>query len=104
DFVFIDDVVSATIMAMESPSSANKSYNIGTGIGTNVLEVANALKDIYGAPVDIKVTGNYRLGDIRHNVASLDAAKNDFDFIPQVTFSEGVQKFGNWVKTQKVEE
>ncbi|MDG4949889.1 SDR family NAD(P)-dependent oxidoreductase [Weeksellaceae bacterium KMM 9724] len=104
DFVFIDDVVNATIMAMESTSSANKSYNIGTGIGTNVLEVANALNDIYGAPVDIKVTGNYRLGDIRHNVASLDAAKNDFNFIPQVTFSEGVQKFGNWVKTQKVEE
>lgn len=104
DFVFIDDVVNATIMAMESPSSANKSYNIGTGIGTNVLQVANALNDIYGAPVDIKVTGNYRLGDIRHNVASLDAAKNDFDFKPQVSFNEGVQKFGNWVKTQKVEE
>lgn len=103
DFVFIDDVVDATILALESNASG-KSYNVGTGIGTSVIEVAENLNDIYDNTVEINISGNYRLGDIRHNVASLELTKKDLNFEPKVNFAQGCRKFGDWVKTQEVEE
>jgi len=103
DFVYIDDIVSATILSLES-SFSGKSYNVGTGVGTSVLKVANTLNMAYGKEIGIKVTGNYRLGDIRHNVADLALIKKELDFKPKVSFEEGVSKFSEWVKTQSVEE
>lgn len=104
DFVFIDDVVNATILALENETLTGKSYNVGTGIGTSVLKVANTLNEIYGNNVEIVVSGNYRIGDIRHNIADLETVEKELGFIPKVIFDEGIRKFGEWVKTQQIEE
>ncbi|WP_233979699.1 SDR family NAD(P)-dependent oxidoreductase [Pectobacterium versatile] len=101
DFVFIDDVVAATIAAIESKISG-AAYNVGTGEPTDVLTVANTLKANYGVGGDINISGNFRVGDIRHNIADLTKVKSEIGFSPKVSFEQGISLFCNWVKTQEI--
>ena len=104
DFVFIDDVVNATILALEKTEANNQIFNVGSGIATSVTEVANSLKSLYNSDVKISVSGKYRLGDIRHNYADLSKIKNALGFSPKFDFILGITSFVNWVKTQEVME
>ena len=104
DFVFIDDVVDATILGLEKEEANNEVFNVGTGVATDVLEVANGLIKNYGVDVPVAVSGNYRLGDIRHNYADLTKIKTLLGFEPKVTFEQGLAKFTQWVNTQEVQE
>jgi dTDP-L-rhamnose 4-epimerase len=103
DFVFIDDVVNATILGIEKEEANNNIFNVGTGIATDVLTVANKLIGAYKKNVPIKVTGKFRLGDIRHNYADITKIKNTLNFEPKILFNEGVKRFSDWVMSQEIE-
>jgi len=102
DFVYIDDVVDATIVGLENSAADNKIFNVGTGVATSVLTVANELIKNYKIEVPITISGNYRLGDIRHNYADLTKIESQLGFKPKVDFQQGLQKFTDWVNTQKM--
>ncbi len=104
DFVYIDDVVEATIRGLENNSANYKAINVGTGIATSVLEVTEALIKNYQIDTEYFVSGQYRKGDIRHNFADLDLLKNTLDFKPSITFEEGISKFTQWVLNQDIAE
>lgn len=104
DFVYIDDVVDATILGLEVPEANGHVFNVGTGVTTNVLTVANTLCEKYGINVPITVSGNYRLGDIRHNYADISLARNILGFEPKWSFSDGIAQFCKWVDKQDVQE
>lgn len=104
DFVYIDDVVDATILGMEVPQANGHVFNIGTGVATDVFTVANTLCEKYNTQVPIAVSGNYRLGDIRHNYADITAARNILGFEPKWSFSDGIEQFCKWVNEQEVQE
>lgn len=104
DFVYIDDVVDATILGMEVPEANGHVFNVGTGIATNVLTVARTLCNKYGIEVPISVSGNYRLGDIRHNYADISHARKVLGFNPKWSFSDGIEQFTKWVNQQDVQE
>lgn len=50
-------------------------FNVGSGTPIDVLTVAQLLIKQYGIQVPIRISGNYRLGDIRHNYADISLAK-----------------------------
>ena len=102
DFVYIDDVVDATIAGMEVPEANGHVFNIGTGIATDVLTVAQTLCKHYGIEVPLTVSGNYRLGDIRHNYADITLAKQILKFSPKWTFIKGIEQFVKWVDAQDI--
>lgn len=104
DFVFIDDVADATILGKEVPAANGHVFNVGTGVATDVLTVAHTLCDKYGIQVPITVSGNYRLGDIRHNFADITLAKQILGFNPKWNFSDGIEQFVKWVNQQEVQE
>lgn len=104
DFVYIDDVVDATILGLEVPEANGRVFNVGTGVATDVLTVANTLCEKYGIEVPITVSGNYRLGDIRHNYADITLARNILDFEPKWSFSQGIEQFTSWVNQQEIQE
>ena len=104
DFVYIDDVVDATILGLEVPEANGRVFNVGTGVATDVLTVANTLCEKYGIEVPITVSGNYRLGDIRHNYADITLARNILGFKPKWSFSQGIEQFTNWVNQQEIQE
>ena len=103
DFVYVGDVVNATMLGIESQKMAHEVYNVGSGVATTVREVAEQLRTLYGADTEIEVTGNYRIGDIRHNIASLEKIGTDLGFRPTVSFAEGIRKFAAWVEQQEVQ-
>ncbi len=104
DFVFISDVVDATVLGIEKETANNQVFNVGTGVATDVITVATELSNNYGIQVPITISGNYRLGDIRHNYADITKARQLLGFEPKVSFKEGLKQFTNWVNTQEVEE
>lgn len=104
DFVYIDDVVDATILGMTVPGANGHVFNIGTGVATDVLTVAQTLCEKYGIEVPIEVSGNYRLGDIRHNFADITSAQKILGYQPQWSFADGIEKFVQWVNNQEVQE
>ena len=104
DFVYIDDVVDATILGLTVPGISGHAFNIGTGVATDVLTVANTLKKCYGVDVPVTVSGNYRLGDIRHNYADISLARKMLGFEPKWSFDAGIQQFTRWVDRQPVQQ
>lgn len=104
DFVYIDDVADATILAIENERCSGMAFNVGTGKAVDVLTVANELKKIYKSSSEIRVSGNYRLGDIRHNFADISLARKVLGYEPKYQFKEGLKKFSDWVLTQPLEE
>ena len=104
DFVFISDVVDATVLGIEKETANNQVFNVGTGIATDVITVATELSNNYGIQVPITISGNYRLGDIRHNYADITKARQLLGFEPKISFKEGLKQFTDWVNTQEVEE
>jgi len=104
DFVYIDDVVDATILGLEVPEANGHVFNVGTGVATDVLTVANTLCEKYGIEVPITISGNYRIGDIRHNYADITIARNILGFEPKWNFSQGIEEFTKWVNQQEIQE
>jgi len=104
DFVFIDDVVAATILSIEKDEANGEVFNVGTGKAIDVLTVARSLVSEYGIEVPIKITGNYRLGDIRHNFADLGKINSMLGFSPAVDFATGIKLFSEWVNSQSINE
>ncbi len=103
DFVFIDDVANGTIAGMLSSEGDYKTMNIGSGVATDVFTVAKLLKKQYNSTADIKITGNYRVGDIRHNFADISLAKKHINFSPQYMFNDGLSLFCEWVNRQEIQ-
>lgn len=103
DFVYIDDVADATILGLEKTSADGEAFNVGTGMATDVMTVARTLIDKYGTEVPLTVSGNYRLGDIRHNFADISKARRLLGFSPRWSFDAGIERFARWVDSQQVQ-
>lgn len=104
DFVYIDDVVNATYLSIENDAADGYAFNIGTGEKTDVITVAKMLMKYYGKNVPMRISGNYRKGDIRHNFADISLAKEILGYEPQWSFERGIKSFVNWVNGQSVED
>lgn len=104
DFVYIDDIVDATILGIEKDEANYEVFNVGLGKAIDVLTVANTLVKEYSSNSKIEISGNYRLGDIRDNYADLTKIKEKLGFEPKVSFEEGIRKFVQWVNLQEVSE
>lgn len=104
DFVYIDDVVDATILGLEVPEASGHVFNVGTGVAIDVMTVAQTLVKNYGIDVPIHISGDYRLGDIRHNFADISLAKEILGFSPNWPFEKGIAEFCKWVNNQVVQE
>ena len=104
DFVFIDDVVDATILALENNQANHEVFNVGSGVGISVEFVAEMLKEKYNSNINLEISGKYRIGDIRHNIADLTKVKKVLGFKPKIDFKSGISKFTGWVKTQEIQE
>ena len=102
DFVYIEDVIDATILGIEKDDANGEVFNVGAGKPTNVITVANKLIECYGFDTKIQISGNYRLGDIRHNYADLTKINSLLGFSPKYQFEKGIEHFASWVSTQEV--
>ncbi|MFH8505898.1 NAD-dependent epimerase/dehydratase family protein [Streptomyces flaveolus] len=94
DFVHVRDVATANVAALEAgtPAGTLAVYNTGSGDPRTVGEMATALAAAYGGPEPV-VTGEYRLGDVRHITADSSRLRAELGWRPQVGFAEGMREF-----------
>ncbi len=94
DFVHVRDVAYANLLALEAAGQpgALRCYNVASGEPHTVGEMAGALAAAFGG-IEPVVTGEYRLGDVRHIVASPESAARDLGFRAQTCFADGIAEF-----------
>ncbi|MFJ9098460.1 NAD-dependent epimerase/dehydratase family protein [Streptomyces sp. NPDC102405] len=94
DFVHVRDVAAANVAALEADSrgGALTSYNTGSGEPHTVGEMAHALAGAHGGPEPV-VTGEYRLGDVRHITADSARLRAELGWKAAVGFAEGMREF-----------
>jgi dTDP-L-rhamnose 4-epimerase len=102
DFVHVRDVAEAFARALDHPAPIGSTINVGSGIATTIRDVAHGLATALDVDPELVVTGQYRLGDIRHNCADLTALRSTLGFSPQITVAEGLSRFVEWLKTEPV--
>ena len=78
--------------------------NVGSGVQVSVDTIAKTLKRQFADSSALAVSGQYRLGDIRHNCADISTIWQALDFSPKVPLEEGIARFVRWVKTQPIAE
>ena len=100
DFVYIDDVVEATAQCVLREDPVVTALNVGSGVRTTVLEVAKSIVAHFNSESDVHVSGAFRVGDIRHNVADITRAKETLGFEPRWSFEHGLRSFLEWASAQ----
>ena len=91
DFVHVGDVARATVLAVAAPAAVTGAFNVASGDPHTVGELAAALAEAFGPGVPAPVvTGRYRLGDVRHIVASPERARAVLGFEARVPFGVGI--------------
>lgn len=90
DFVHVDDVARANVLALTSPEPVAGAFNICSGEARTVGDLAHAMAGALDGPTPI-VTGEWRIGDVRHVVAAPTAAHRDLGFTASVPFEVGVR-------------
>ena len=97
DFVFVDDVVEALVRCVGREGGGI--VDVGSGVRTTVATVARALAEALDVPADrLEVTGEYRLGDIRHAFADTTALAERLGHRPSVSFEQGVARLLAWIQ------
>jgi dTDP-L-rhamnose 4-epimerase len=91
DFVHVRDVAAANVVALEAPGPQGslRPFNVCSGVPHTVGEMARALAAAHGGP-DPVVTGEYRLGDVRHVTASSTRIRTELGWAPEVELLDGL--------------
>ncbi len=103
DFIHVSDIARGVIGAFDSKASSGEIINLGSGKGTSVLEIANFLKERYESSSELNVTGDFRVGDIAHNIADISNARKSLMFNPKISLQEGLSEFCDWVLQQETD-
>ena len=104
DFVHVHDVARAFVAAVQHDGAINEVINVGTGIKTTVVDIASHLSRAFGAELDLVLTSEYRLGDIRHNFADITRLESVLGIVPELGTEAGMRRFASWVLTQDLPE
>ncbi|KMO39562.1 dehydratase [Methylobacterium tarhaniae] len=102
DFVQVDDVAQAFLLALDRPRAAGQVYNIGSGEDRSVREVAALLARAMGRPdLTPEIAGKARAGDIRHCIPDITKARDELGYRPARDFADGLKELAAWVAEQE---
>lgn len=102
DFVHVSDIARACRLALESDAANGRAINVGSGVSVSIAEVAHAMAkalDVDDLPPEI--TGQFRVGDIRHCFADITLARELLGYAPRVTLEQGLAELVEWMQDQQ---
>lgn len=88
DFIHVSDVVKANLIVMKHPKAVGKTFNVGSGIATSLLEIINLLNSLTNQDL-LPTYNNRRAGDILYSFADITGL-NDLGWEPSVTLRQGL--------------
>ena len=102
DFVHVEDVADAFLLALEHPDAPGQVFNIGSGIDVSIMDVGAALAQAMSVPhLTPEVMGKARTGDIRHCFADISLARDVLGFAPKRSFADSLGELAEWVQRQE---
>jgi dTDP-L-rhamnose 4-epimerase len=101
DFVSVQDIVQANLLAMERSGADGMALNVGSGEPVSIHEVAAALAEALQSDISPELTDKYRAGDIRHCFADISAAKVHLGYLPRVHFADAIKDLVGWLRLQQ---
>jgi dTDP-L-rhamnose 4-epimerase len=104
DFVNVVDVARAIVLALDQPKVSDTVLNIGSGRAVTIREIARSLADALGSTIEAEITGQYRIGDIRHCFADITRAVEVLGYRPEVTLEAGMRELTEWLAHQRAED
>jgi dTDP-L-rhamnose 4-epimerase len=105
DFTHVSDIVQANLLAMEQSAGDYAVFNVGTGVPTSVIGVAELLARRLGVDVAPEVAQQFRAGDIRHCYADIGNIRRVLGYAPRVLFAEGgLDDLVRWAREQRPED
>ncbi len=101
DFVSVLDVAQACRLALEAPDTAGQVFNVGSGRPLTIRQVAEKMAHALGkAHIEPQITGDYRVGDIRHCFADITQAREVLGYSPRMRLEEGLIALAEWLEGQ----
>jgi dTDP-L-rhamnose 4-epimerase len=104
DFIDVRDIARCCALALTQDGADGRTVNVGTGVPTSVVEVADTIARGLGKELEPKVVGKYRAGDIRHCYADPTLAEQLLGFRAEIPFEAGMQDLLRWLEGQEAED
>ena len=97
DYVAIEDVVAANLIALDHPKAPGHAFNVGGGHAWTVLEVVEALQKIAGTNLAPQSSTVYRVGDVRHIVSDISSLQQ-LGWTPRANLEQVWRRYWNWLR------
>ena len=102
DFVHVSDVARSIVRSLDAPDDVSGVFNIGSGESVTVLEIARRLAAALGKEdPDPEITGQYRVGDIRHCFADITKAREGLGYEPAMPMDRGMVELASWLELEQ---
>jgi dTDP-L-rhamnose 4-epimerase len=97
DFVYVDDIARACLLALGCEAAVGQAFNIGSGRAVTISDVARLLAEALGVAIEPEVSGECRMGDIRHCFPDISQARSVLGYRPQTSLEDGIGKLVEWL-------
>jgi dTDP-L-rhamnose 4-epimerase len=97
DYINIEDVVDANILALEDERAVGRTFNVGGGKPVSTRELSELVRRQYASDQPATVTGHYRFGDTRHILSDIGALKG-LGWSPRRTTGHSVAAYATWLQ------
>jgi dTDP-L-rhamnose 4-epimerase len=97
DFVYVGDIAEACRLALVTDAAIGRAFNIGSGECVTIKQVARLLAETLGVGIEAEVTGECRIGDVRHCFPDIAAARAVLGYRPQTSLAAGLKKLVGWL-------
>jgi dTDP-L-rhamnose 4-epimerase len=98
DFVHVGDIAQACRLALEVDDAVGRAFNVGSGQTVSVAEVASRLAGTIGVDIAPEITGECRLGDIRHCFPDVSLAQSVLGYQPRMRLDAGLEELAGWLE------
>lgn len=104
DFIDVRDIARCCTLALTQDGADGRTLNVGTGVPTSVVAVAETIARGLGKDVEPEMVAKYRAGDIRHCYADTRLAQDLLGFRAEIPFETGMQDLLAWLEGQEAED
>jgi dTDP-L-rhamnose 4-epimerase len=97
DFVYVDDVAETCRLALLSDAAVGHALNVGSGASVSIKQAALLLGEALGVPIEPEITGECRIGDVRHCFPDIASARALLGYQPRYALAAGLKKLVGWL-------
>ena len=101
DFVSVHDIVTANLAVMKSKQADYQVFNVGSGSSISITDLGGAILSVMNTKLQLKITNDYRKGDIRHCFSDIHEIKKMVGWQPMVNFQAGMKELVEWSEKER---